>query len=182
MTGPALWYLNRGTGVVLLVLYTATVLLGVLARSGSGPGPRWWPRFATQGLHRSLTLLSTLLLAAHVTSAVLDDYVDIDWRDAILPVGGSYRPLYLGAGALALDLLLVIVVTSLLRKRIPDRAWRWLHLLAYPSWLASVVHTIGIATDIRAPWLVWSLVGCVGMVVFAAVLRFHRRGEAVPSR
>ena len=55
MTSPLLWYLNRGTGVVLLVLFTATVVLGVLA-TGRSTTPLW-PRFVTQGLHRSLAAL-----------------------------------------------------------------------------------------------------------------------------
>src|SRR4051812_21139442 len=58
MTSPLLWYLNRGTGVVLLVLFSATVVLGVLA-TGRSATPLW-PRFVTQGLHRSLAALSVL--------------------------------------------------------------------------------------------------------------------------
>ena len=53
MTGPLLWYANRGTGVVLLVVFSLTVLLGVLA-TDRAVSP-WWPRFVTQGLHRVFT-------------------------------------------------------------------------------------------------------------------------------
>lgn len=44
--GPLLWYLNRATGVVLLVLLTLSVVLGVLAMGGR-PG-RAVPRFVSQ--------------------------------------------------------------------------------------------------------------------------------------
>ena len=64
MTSPLLWYLNRGTGVVLLIVFTATVVLGVLA-TGRSATPLW-PRFVTQGLHRSLAALSVFMLVAHV--------------------------------------------------------------------------------------------------------------------
>ena len=56
--GPFLWYLNRGTGVVVLVLLTITTVLGVVAlgnRSGRG-----LPRFVSQALHRNLALLSVV--------------------------------------------------------------------------------------------------------------------------
>ena len=37
LSGPLLWFANRGTGIVLLVLYTAVVLLGILSATGRGP-------------------------------------------------------------------------------------------------------------------------------------------------
>ena len=179
MSGPALWYANRGTGVALLVLYTLTVLLGISA-TGRGPGPRWLPRFLVQGLHRNLALLSTLLLAVHIASAVVDDYVDISWRDALVPWGGSYRPLYLGLGAVSLDLFIAVGLTSVVRGRLPDRAWRLVHLLAYPSWGVSVVHGVGIGTDANDPAFRWLVAGCLAVVVLAGVVRGVAR--LVPQR
>ncbi len=179
MSGPALWYANRGTGAVLLVLYTLTVALGIAA-TAAGPGGRWFPRFLTQGLHRNLSLLSTLLLVVHLGTAVLDDYVDISWQDALVPFIGSYRPIYLGLGAVSLDLLLAVALTSLVRRRLPDRGWRLVHLLAYPSWGAAVVHTTGIGTDMNDAAFRWLVAGCVGVVVLAATWRAVAR--LVPSR
>jgi DMSO/TMAO reductase YedYZ heme-binding membrane subunit len=177
-SGPILWFANRGTGIVLLVLYTVVVVLGILSSSSRGPG-RFVPAFVTQGMHRNLALLSMLLLGAHITTAVLDDYVDIRWFDALLPVGGLYRPIYLGLGALSLDLLIAIALTTALRRRIPERVWRRIHLLSYASWVAAVVHTIGIGTDVGTPWARWTLLGCVAAVVAAAVGRSTSRRLAV---
>ena len=181
LSGPLLWFANRGTGIVLLVLYTAVVLLGILLATGRGPG-RFVPRFVTQGLHRNLALLATVLLAAHVTTAVVDTYVDIRWFDAFLPVGGLYRPLYLGMGALSLDLLLAIGVSSLLRSRISERVWRRIHLLAYVSWGVAVIHTLGIGTDAGSPWGRWTVLSCVAAVVVAVAGRaVARRVQVVRS-
>ena len=45
MTAEVLWYLNRATGVVLLVLSTLAVVLGVVvARRGRLPGAQVWGR------------------------------------------------------------------------------------------------------------------------------------------
>ena len=173
LSGPALWYLNRGTGVVLLVLYTLVVVLGI-AGVARRPGVRRLPQFAVQGLHRSLAGLATGLLLAHIVTAVVDTYVDIRWWDALVPFGGLYRPLYLAAGALAVDLLIAVVLTSLAKRRLSDRAWRLVHLAAYPSWAASLVHTVGIGTDVTTPWLRWILVGCVATVAAATVARLVR--------
>ena len=132
MTSPVLWYLNRGTGVVLLLVFTMTVLLGVLA-TGRAVHP-WWPRFVTQGLHRALAAMSVLLLTAHVLTAVLDEYVDIRWWQALSPEGATYEPLWLGLGTLAFDVMLVVAVSTWTRTRLSHRAWHLVHLLGYAVW------------------------------------------------
>lgn len=169
--GPFLWFLNRGTGMSLLVLLTVTVVLGLLARPAR-PG-RAVPAFVPQHLHRNLALLSVVALGVHVATAVADSYVDIRWWQAIVPVGATYEPVWLGLGTLALDLILITVVTSLARGRIGLRGWRLLHLLTWPAWAIAVVHGIGIGTDYRSgsPWAIWTTVACCAAVAAALVVR-----------
>lgn len=169
MTSPLLWYANRGTGVVLLVVFTLTVLLGVLATDRS-MSP-WWPRFVTQGLHRALAALSVLLLLAHAVSAVVDEYVDIRWWQAVVPFGADYEPVWMASGAVALDLTAVVVATSLARARLPHRAWFAVHLTTYLAWAAGVTHGVGIGTDAATPWLAAVTAACVGGVAFAGTVR-----------
>ena len=166
--GPVLWYLNRGTGTVTLVLFTATIALGVLSLGGRPA--RGVPRFVTQALHRNLAMLAFGLLVGHVVSAVIDEYVDIAWWHAFVPVGATYQPLWLGLGAVALDLLAVLVVTSLFRHRLRHRTWRLLHQLAWPMWVLSLAHGVGMGTDLRGGW--WLVtVACAVAVPMAAVWR-----------
>lgn len=180
MKDPTLWYLNRGTGIVLLAAFTATVLLGVLA---SGRGTRLWPRFVTQGLHRGLSLVTVLVLLAHVTSAVVDEFVDIRWWQAVWPFGATYRPVYLALGTVALDLLVAVGGTSLARSHLRESRWRAVHLTAYVAWAASLVHTWGIGTDLRAGWGRMAVLGCVAVVALAATVRLFqlRRAAAVTA-
>ena len=69
------------------------------------------------------------MLVAHVVTAVVDKYVDIRWWQALVPVGATYEPLWLGLGTLSLDLVAAVTVTSLLRTRLGHRSWRTVHLL-----------------------------------------------------
>lgn len=174
MNGPFLWYLNRATGLVLLVLFTVVVVLGIRAASaGARPGRRRVVgAFGWQHIHRNLGLLGVVLLALHVVSAVADEYVDIRWWQAFVPFGATYRPVFLAAGALALDILVAVVITALLRQRLGGRGWRGVHQLSYAAWLASVVHTVGIGTDSTNPWVLLVLGVCVGSVVVALSGRF----------
>jgi sulfoxide reductase heme-binding subunit YedZ len=181
--GPLLWYLNRSTGLVVLALLTATTVLGVLA---TGRGGRVLPRFVGQAVHRNLALWSVVLLLVHVATAVVDSYVDIRWWQAVVPwVGASYLPLWLGFGTLALDLIVLVAVTSLLRARMSYRSWRLTHLLAYAAWGVAVGHGLGIGTDLRTPgWersAVWASVAVVTGLLVIRVLRVSARralGEA----
>jgi predicted ferric reductase len=161
----ALWYMTRGTGLVALVLLTASVLLGVLEVKGSSW--RRWPRFVTAGLHRNLSLLAVVFLAVHIASAVVDGFAPIGWLDAVLPFHSPYRPLWLGLGAVATDLLIALVVTSLLRGRIGYRAWRAVHWAAYACWPVALVHGLGTGTDTKLGWVLALYLGSLAAVVVA---------------
>lgn len=171
LTGPFLWYLNRSTGFVLLVVLTLTLVMGILA-SGRRPGGLV-PAFVTQSLHRTMALLSLVMLVGHVASAVVDTYVDIRWWQVFSPVGATYEPLWLGLGALAVDAFVILSVTSLLRSRLPHRAWRAIHLISYPAWGVAVAHGAGIGTDVRdrATWAVVITAACIAVVAAATAHR-----------
>ena len=173
--GPLFWYLNRATGVVLLVLLTASMVLGVLSMGGR-PG-KGLPRFVTQAMHRNIALLSVLVLVAHVVTAVVDEYVDIRWWHALVPLGSTYEPLWLGLGTLSLDLMAAVVITSLLRVRLDHRAWRTIHLLSWFAWASALAHSVGIGTDLASPdgLAVVPTVVCLAAVLVALAVRLSHR-------
>jgi predicted ferric reductase len=166
--GPsAYWYLTRSTGVVALVLLTLAVAVGVLDVARIG-GPRW-PRFVVDGVHRTASLLAVVFLAVHIVTAVLDSFAPISLIDAFVPFTGQYRPIWLGLGALASDLLLAVALTSVARGRLGHGAWRAAHWLAYACWPIAVIHGFGTGSDVAAVWLEAIYVGCI-VVVLGAVL------------
>ena len=167
--GRALWYLTRGTGTVTLILLTVSVVLGV------ADVRRWsserWPRFVVDALHRNVSLLVLALLALHVLTAWLDSFAPISLIDAVIPFHSSYRPVWLGLGAIALDLLVAIAVTSLVRQRMGYRSWRAVHWLAYACWPVAVVHGLGTGTDTPSTWMLALTAACILAVLLAAATR-----------
>ncbi|NUS57848.1 MAG: hypothetical protein HOV66_23790 [Streptomycetaceae bacterium] len=164
-----LWYATRATGVTALILLTASVVLGIVVQVRAAS--ERWPRLVTLGLHRNLSLLVLAFLALHVGTAVVDSYAPVGWLSLIVPFASAYRPLWLGLGTVALDLLLAVTVTSLLRTRISVRTWRVVHWAAYACWPAAVVHGLGTGSDPRQP-VVLGLTGlCVAAVLSAGVWR-----------
>ncbi len=168
-----LWFLNRGSGVVLLAVLTLATALGVVATARSEASR--WPRFATQALHRSVSLLAVVLVAVHAGSAVLDTYVSGYVRilpvDAVVPFLSAYEPLWLGVGVVGSDLLIAVVVTSLLRHRFPHGQWRGVHLLSYAAWGLGVLHGWRLGTDASTGWGSAVMVGCVAVVAVAVLVR-----------
>jgi predicted ferric reductase len=158
--GPSpLWYATRATGVMALVLLTATVVLGV-AGTARFATPRW-PRVITARLHRNLSLLAVAFVATHVLTTELDPYAPVGWVSAIVPFASPYRTFWLGLGTVAFDMLLAVVVTSLLRARLGYRAWRAVHWLGYACWPVALWHGLGTGTDSRLSWLLAGDAACV---------------------
>jgi sulfoxide reductase heme-binding subunit YedZ len=167
VSGPSpLWFLTRGTGAVALVLLTVTVALGVANVRRTQLGGL--PRFVTDAVHRSSSLLALSFLIVHVSTALLDGFAPITLLDVVVPFGSAYRPLWIGLGAVALDLLVAVIITSLLRRRLGYRAWRFTHWLAYASWPVAVLHGLGTGSDTKTHWMLLLSAACV-VVMMAAV-------------
>jgi predicted ferric reductase len=166
--GPsAYWYLTRSTGAVALLLLTVSLVLGIVdVRRLSTPA---WPRFVVDSLHRNASLLAIAFLVVHVLTSVLDSFAPISLLDAFIPFAGSYRPFWLGLGAVALDLLVAVTITSVLRQRLGYGGWKAVHWLTYASWPIALLHTFGTGSDVKSGWLLVLGVSCL-LAVLAAVL------------
>lgn len=176
------WYLTRASGAVALILLSLSVVVGIMAIGRVQS--RRWPRFAVDGLHRSSSLLAIVFLLLHIVTAILDSFAPISLLDAVIPFAGAYRPLWLGLGATAFDLLLAVAITSGLRLRLGHRAWRAAHWLAYAVWPIAVLHGLGTGSDVRQGWMTFVYLACGVAVSLAVMIRVslgwpdHRRWRA----
>jgi hypothetical protein len=166
LSPSAYWYLARGTGAVALVLLTASVVIGIVGSVRVVTAR--WPRFAIDAVHRDVSLLVVVVLVIHIVTSVLDGFAPITLLDGVIPFVSPYRPLWLGLGTLAFDLLIAIAVTSLVRRRLGYRAWRAVHWLAYASWPVAVLHGLGTGSDVKQWWMLALTVICI-VAVLAAV-------------
>jgi predicted ferric reductase len=168
-SSPVLWFTTRATGTVAVVLLTASVVLGILTTTrASAPGV---PRFALSELHRRVAIEACCFLGLHVLTAVADTYVPIGWFAAVVPFVSSYRPFWVGLGAVAFDLVLAVMVTGLFRRQFGPRLFRVVHWAVYLSWPLAIAHGVGIGTDLRFGWMDVVLGVCVAAVVAAVAWR-----------
>jgi sulfoxide reductase heme-binding subunit YedZ len=175
-----LWVLSRATGLVSLVLLTLVMVIGILVQRQRRVGTL--PRFVVVGLHRNASLLGVAFVAVHVASVVYDPYVSIRWVDALVPFAGSYRPFWLGLGAVTLDLMLALVLTSLLRHRVPRRAWRAVHWAAYACWPVALAHGVGTGSDMTGRLGLGVAAACTATVAVAALWRIAAPTPTAPQQ
>lgn len=163
----AMWAFGRASGFMALALFTASVLLGILNRSGR---PLLvLPRFSISILHRNFALLAAVFLALHIGSLLLDSYANLRPVDVLVPFLGSYRPFWQGLGTVALDLVVAVMVTGFLRHRIGQRAFKAVHWLSYGVWPVAMAHAIGNGTDAGSTWF-FLLAAASALAVAAAVV------------
>jgi sulfoxide reductase heme-binding subunit YedZ len=177
-----LWFVSRATGVASITLLTAVLVLGLVTASRRPPqGIR---SAVVMGLHRSLALGSVAFLLVHIATAIGETYVSIDLVSAVVPFTSGYERAWVGLGTVAIDLVVAVVATSLLRHRLPERVWRAVHLLAFAFWPIALVHGIALGTTdetlLRAITILCGVVGvaAIGWRLFATSPDAERR-EAV---
>ncbi|MGB9378772.1 MAG: ferric reductase-like transmembrane domain-containing protein [Mycobacteriales bacterium] len=172
---PVLWLVARAAGLTAFLFLTLTVILGIAA--GARSLPSWWPRFLTQGVHRGSSAVALLLLAVHVVTLVIDPYVVLTWTDIVIPFQAGYQRTWSALGTIAVDLLLVITLTSLvqLRVRLGPRLWRAIHVTSYAAWVVALVHGLGAGTDTKMSAIKIAYAAAAGLVLIAFLIRTTRR-------
>jgi methionine sulfoxide reductase heme-binding subunit len=175
-----LWFISRGSGLVLLVLFTAVMVLGAATRLGLAP--LRWPRFVTAELHRALSLFAVALLGLHVVTAIADPFVSIGWAATVLPFLSPYRTVAIGLGTLAVDLGAAVLLTSVLRHRLGFRFWRAVHWLAYLAWPAAFLHALRSGGDLHTGWVAAAIWGSAAVAGAAVAARLTARIRRAPPR
>ena len=161
-----LWAVGRVSGFAALGLFTLTVVLGILTRSGR---PLFAvPRFTVTLLHRNMSLLATAFLLLHIGTLLLDSYARLRLADAFIPFLGAFKPFWQGLGTAAFDLVLAVVATGLLRHRIGRRTFRAVHWFSYAMWPLAMGHAIGNGTNGKDGWFL--AVAAASMALVAAAL------------
>jgi DMSO/TMAO reductase YedYZ heme-binding membrane subunit len=169
------------SGVFALIALTAAVAAGLVAADRIVMTPAG--RVTSQAVHRALSLAAVGFLATHVLMEVLAHRSRP--ADAVAPFLASGRTLYLGVGTLASDLMLVILVSGVARRRFAGRPaiWRALHVTAYLAWPLAIWHGL-LAGRHAKPYVDWSYAACLAAVALALVIRLvattRSRTEVAP--
>ncbi len=172
-TSPYLWYTTRATGLVALVLFTVVVSLGTFVANrvgGTSVG-----RFELNELHRSVSMVAIAFLVVHIVSTVVDSFVPTGWLSAVVPMTSSYKRFDVALGAVAFDLILAVWVSSLMKARIANSSWRFIHWFSWLAFVASITHGLLTGTDGRSGIGLGVIIACATVVILSALWRYVKR-------
>ena len=151
MYDQVLWFTTRGSGAVSLLMLTGSVCFGLVTVTRFGHAQ--WPRFLNLEMHRRVSLISIVFLVVHVLAAVFDPFAKLGFAAAIVPLASTYRPLPVALGVISMYLFIALIVTGLLRNRMPQPLWRTIHWSSYAMWPLAVLHSVLSGSDAGAPWM-----------------------------
>jgi sulfoxide reductase heme-binding subunit YedZ len=144
----AWWLASRASGVVAMLLITASVFIGLTlaTRVLKGPGVSRWLVTA----HEQAALAGLVAIAIHGVTLLGDPFLDPGVTGIAVPFAGAYKTLWVGIGVLGGYLAALVGLTFYAKKRIGVARWKKLHRLTIVAYAMSVAHTIGAGTDFQA--------------------------------
>lgn len=159
---PLAWYFSRATGIIAYVLLWFVIFFGLSFRN-----PLLKKIVAPLyklDMHIYLSLLALAFVFVHGCVLVFDEFVHLSLLDVFIPFFTDTDVIdgvAIAWGIIALYILIILIITSLLRGKIPLKAWRWLHFLHVAVFVLVVVHVLAIGTDFQG--------GPIQMIFFASV-------------
>jgi DMSO/TMAO reductase YedYZ heme-binding membrane subunit len=175
-SSPIDWYAARAGGVAAYVLLTLNVSIGLLMTGKKTM--KHWPRFALEDVHRFTGILTGTFVVLHITTVAIDSYLPFSPLSLAVPFISTYRPIWIGLGIVAAELLLALAITNHYRNtKLSYRTWRRWHYVNFGVWTAATFHSIGSGTDRSTTWLLAIDAVAVGTVCALTTWRILRRSD-----
>jgi sulfoxide reductase heme-binding subunit YedZ len=159
------WLLSRVTGLSAFAALSLSVLSGEALRTSVLDVLA--SNRALRKLHDLTTPLWIPLGAAHCVTLVLDRTARISAVDLVVPFGVPYGPWQIGLGTISLDILVVVTLTSWMRRLMSNSLWQWIHRTSYLAFVLLFLHAATSGTDFDAPIvsaIAWSSAAALAVV------------------
>lgn len=180
LTSPYLWYTTRATGIVTLVLFTLVVALGTLVSNRIGG--TMVGRFELNELHRSISIVAMIFLLIHVLTTIVDSYVATGIISVVVPMTSQFKRIGVALGAISFDLMVAVWVSSVMKSRIENSSWRFIHWFSWLAFTASIVHAYMTGTDSKHGAGLILVIVCSLVVIGAALWRYAARPTRASGR
>lgn len=174
-------------GLWAVWLLTLNVLLGLLLSVRYNPLKRWpYRRINYFTVHNWTGYIALAMVAAHALLLPLSSTAGWVWKDVLWPSAVPLQPTLNILGAVSLYLILLVVATSYVRRRMGRRVWKAVHWLSYAAAVLFFVHGAFVDQRLEGDTVNLfdaekvSIIVCFLLVVWAswARLRFELRKRA----
>jgi methionine sulfoxide reductase heme-binding subunit len=173
------WYLSRGAGIASWLCGAISVAIGLslVSKATLTPRPSW-----QLAVHRHLALLTLTSLAIHIAAIVLDGYTAFGLADILVPFHSSWKSAAVATGVISMWILLTVQITSLLKRRIPNRIWQLVHRTSILAYLMATAHFLQAGSDHRNPFAFTAIVAATLVNLVLLVFRILAESRPRPQR
>ena len=163
------WIILRAAGVGAYLTLFLSVAFGLMATTA--PFEKRFAKQSAISIHQFLSTVGLVLLGVHIGGLLLDAYVHFGPKEILVPGSSTYRPVAVAFGVIAMYAMVLVLVSSWMRRYYSAKLWRRLHLFAVPAFVLSMVHGVFAGADASRRWmyLIYVITACI--VVFLLILR-----------
>ena len=162
---PWAWYIARMGGLIGFLLLYVSIFLGLAIRTPV-LNKIIKPAYSCRP-HCWISLQALIFAFLHGISLLFDKYLGFGLKDIFVPFATDFNPKFVALGIISFYLMIVLVVSSYLRRFIPNGLWRFLHSLNVALYVFAAIHALQLGTDLKIP-IVRNIF--LGMNAFLAVL------------
>ena len=173
-------FMLKYSGVFALMLLTGSAVIGVLAtdRIILNPGHR----VIAQAVHRAFAFGTLAFLVVHIVLEITAPHLEesktlhVHVLDAFIPFLSQYRTFYMAEGTIASDIIILLVITGILRRRFTTNgnAWKWraIHYSNYAALILGVLHGLLAGRKAIGTFVYWSYGVVILLLALAVMVRF----------
>ena len=167
------WILGRSSGITALIMLWAASVLGLLVSHPNSHSWTWMQFVTRLRLHIGFSVFAILITIVHLVSLALDQFVDVGWAGALIPMASNWERIPVTFGVLSFyGMLLVAVTASLANSAIFRRSWLWLHRISLLFFVMAFGHGMLTGSDTDALFFGYVIAGV--FVFILAIWRYRK--------
>ncbi|MHA6532104.1 ferric reductase-like transmembrane domain-containing protein [Paenibacillus sp. BAC0078] len=174
----SVWTTVRAAGFTSYLLLFVAIIAGLLQGEAWAKGTR---RAQLLLIHQWSGWFGLLFGIVHGLVLTFDKYVGYSFFDIVIPFAAKNEPLWTGLGSLSFYMLLAIMASSDLMRKISKKLWRAIHFLALPTYVMALLHGIMLGTDSSTAWI-QVLYMLTALAVACMVIRRISSGRGVKEK
>jgi methionine sulfoxide reductase heme-binding subunit len=178
------WYVTRVTALIGFIMLYLSFFFGLAVKT---PGlKRLIDAADSYPVHCWISLQALLFAIFHAASLLFDKFLTFSWKDVFVPFAlkpsesvakAGVSSEVVAFGIISFYLMIILVLTSYLRKFISYRVWRSLHYLNMGLYILVVIHALYLGTDLKTGLLrnifIWVNIFLALLIVFNIIWKIY---------
>jgi methionine sulfoxide reductase heme-binding subunit len=168
-SSPTLWYLTRAMAVSAYLALSFSVILGMLRSVARKASERL--SWVVDELHQFIATLAGLFVLGHLVTLKFDSFMPFSLINLLLPVAEPYKPMAVAFGVFGLYAMVLLLVSSWLRRRLRYSWWRGIHYVSFVAFALVTLHGWLAGSDSSEPWMRAIYAASAASVTFLILVR-----------